>query len=105
LGADERIDSATDLEIPGREIFFKERAANVAWSKTKASLAASTKLDDLVAASGAFPGAFQPKSLYWLASDADIETVVQRKFVTVASSIILAWRVYNTQVYFVETWS
>ena len=65
----------------GREVFFRRRAAEVTVPRTRRSLAASTRIADIVAASGAFPGAFQPKVLQWFKTgDQEVE-VEERKFI------------------------
>lgn len=66
--------NATDLEATGdhgREIFFKGRAPG---------LDHATAVADVVAASGAFPVAFEPKRLSWIRADGS-GPVVTRKFV------------------------
>ena len=66
--------NASDIEQPAnaREIFFRGRsAAFPALDKTR--------IADIVAASGAFPGVFQPKTIPWL--DTSDSRVVDRRFV------------------------
>jgi predicted acylesterase/phospholipase RssA len=60
--------NATAVEEEGdfvREVFFKGRAAG---------LDAKTRVADVVAASGAFPGAFAPMRLRWAKPDEEMET-------------------------------
>ncbi|MFB9267227.1 patatin-like phospholipase family protein [Bradyrhizobium erythrophlei] len=56
--------NASDLERPSnaREVFFKGRSA--AFPQLD-----NTRIADIVAASGAFPGVFQPKNIAWPADD------------------------------------
>lgn len=66
------IPNVTDLEtVPrnAREIFYKQRAAKLQGSDGR-SLDKSIRVADVVAASGAFPGAFAPKRIEWAAADA-----------------------------------
>jgi len=73
--------NATDLESASgqaREVFFKNRAP---WIRIGGkSLDNITAIGDIVAASGAFPGAFQPKVVVW--PDATPGTrATERKFI------------------------
>jgi hypothetical protein len=73
--------NATDLESASghaREVFFKNRAP---WIRIGGkSLDNTTAIGDIVAASGAFPGAFQPKVVVW--PDATPGTqATERKFI------------------------
>jgi hypothetical protein len=69
--------NATDIEHTGeqqaREIFYKGR-------NTQFPNLDQTRLAELVAASGAFPGAFQPKSIVWPLGD-DQDAPQERRFV------------------------
>jgi predicted acylesterase/phospholipase RssA len=74
--------NATDLEASSanaRETFFKGRAPSLHRPDGK-SLDEGTLIADVVAASGAFPGPFQPKRIWW--PDAENgSTLKERKFV------------------------
>lgn len=50
--------NATDIERGAREVFYKQRSTSLPELD-------EVRLADLVAASGAFPGAFQPKEVRW----------------------------------------
>jgi predicted acylesterase/phospholipase RssA len=74
--------NATDVEsgsYESREVFFKGRAPalNVEQGQT---LDQTTYIADIVAASGAFPGAFQPMRLRWV-SDDSATALKERKFI------------------------
>jgi predicted acylesterase/phospholipase RssA len=76
--------NVTDIEAGpdrAREVLFKGRGADLADGK---SLDASTRVADVVAASGAFPGAFRPKRLRWPDAEGRVATgrgFKERKFV------------------------
>jgi hypothetical protein len=76
------IPNVTDLEtVPrnSREVVFRRRAAQLQGSDGR-SLDQSIRIADVVAASGAFPGAFAPKHIEWAASDAaDFQAPVARR--------------------------
>jgi predicted acylesterase/phospholipase RssA len=79
------IPNVTDLEaIPrnAREVFSRQRAA-VLKGPDGQTLDRSIRIADVVAASGAFPGAFTPKRIEWAASnDSDFAApVVARRFI------------------------
>lgn len=79
------IPNVTDLEaVPrnAREVFYRQRAAVLKGSDGK-TLDQSIRIADVVAASGAFPGAFAPKSIEWAPSNASAfeEPVVARRFI------------------------
>jgi len=64
--------NVTDLESSGlepREVVFKGRAPALRLESGE-SLDQATYIADVVAASGAFPGAFQPMRLRWVSDDA-----------------------------------
>ncbi len=72
--------NATDIEaapVNAREIFFRDIA------ERDPPLARSIRVADVVAASGAFPVAFEPKTIRWFApgKEAAPQTVVPRRFV------------------------
>jgi hypothetical protein len=74
--------NATELESGGyepREVFFKGRAPALR-AEGGQTLDQTTYVADIVAASGAFPGAFQPMRLRWVSDDA-AATLKERKFV------------------------
>ncbi len=65
--------NATDIEQDAdnaREVFFKDRDPKLN----------KTRLADVVAASGAFPGAFQPKTIEWKPAEGD-GAIVPRRFI------------------------
>lgn len=64
--------NATDLQSPDyetREVFFKGRAPDARIGEV--GLDHATRLSDVVAASAAFPGAFEPKRVAWVPRDGD----------------------------------
>jgi predicted acylesterase/phospholipase RssA len=72
--------NATDIEADpqnAREVFFKEIAERAP------HLAESIRVADAVAASGAFPIAFEPKTIRWFAAEGEPgpQSVVRRRFV------------------------
>ena len=77
--------NATDLQSGAdnaREVFFKNRARSARIGGQ--TLDDSVSVAQLVAASGAFPGAFRPASLHWVesgATDDNVPLVKERQFV------------------------
>lgn len=74
--------NATDVEsgsYEAREVFFKGRAPQLKGEGGQ-TLDETTSIADVVAASGAFPGAFQPMRLRWV-SDDTATAITERKFV------------------------
>jgi Patatin-like phospholipase len=76
---------ATDPEadpLRARETFFKERAALLHRSNGE-TLDSTLRIADVVAASGAFPGAFDPKEILWTSANASafISDLRVRRFI------------------------
>ena len=72
--------NATDIEASpenAREVFTRELA------ERSGGLAQSTRVADVVAASGSFPVAFDPKTIRWFAAGKDLPNapIVRRRFV------------------------
>jgi predicted acylesterase/phospholipase RssA len=74
--------NATDVEAgsyDSREVFFKGRAPTLKVEHDQ-TLDQATHIADIVAASGAFPGAFQPMHLRWISDDKATD-LKERKFI------------------------